>query len=242
MNAKSETAIVTVQRSDPHFGIQRSSGVANLTATPEKTERTKILIVDDHAIVRTGLVALLHSQADMIVVGEASTGSEAYDQYFALRPDVTLMDLQMPGPGGLQATINIRADDPNAKIIILTTYSGDVQATRALKAGAIGYLLKTAMRSEIFNAVRAARQGLQYICPEIAEEIADHATCEPLTPREVAILEHLSAGSSNKVIARNLSITDQTVKWHLKSIFNKLGASDRTEAVLKAGKRGVFEA
>jgi DNA-binding NarL/FixJ family response regulator len=230
-------------RNDPRSEIRKIRFEAStLTTPPDEIEPTRILIVDDHAIVRTGLIALLQSQPDMIVVGEAGTGSEAYEQYFALRPDVTLMDLQMPAPGGLQTTIDIRADDPDARIIILTTYSGDVQATRALKAGAIGYLLKTAMRNDIFHAIRAARDGIQYICPEIAEEIADHAGYEPLTPREVAILEHLSAGSANKVIARNLSITEQTVKWHLKSIFNKLRASDRTEAVLKAGRRGVFEA
>jgi DNA-binding NarL/FixJ family response regulator len=212
-----------------------------LTGSDRHSSAKRVLVADDHAIVRTGLVALLHSHPGIVVVGEAATGAEAFDLYRVLRPDITLMDLQMPKVGGLQATIDICAYDPHARIIVLTTYSGDVQATRAFNAGAIGYLLKTALRSEIFMAIEAACEGRRYVCADIAKELADHAAFDALTPREVEILEHLAAGSSNKLIARNLSITEQTVKWHLKSIFAKLSASDRTDAVLKASRRGVFE-
>jgi DNA-binding NarL/FixJ family response regulator len=201
----------------------------------------RILIVDDHAIVRTGLMALLHNQPDMIIVGEAADGIEALARFRDLEPDVVLMDLQMPPPGGIQATVEIRRLSPAAKIIVLTTYSGDVQASRALSAGASAYLLKTTLRTELIGAIRQVHAGGEYLSPEIADEIALHARDEALTPREMMILQQLAAGASNKVIGRNLSITDQTVKWHLKSIFAKLHASDRTEAVLVAGRRGVFD-
>lgn len=201
----------------------------------------RILVVDDHAIVRTGLISLLQAQADMIVVGEAENGEEAVASFRTLSPDITLMDLQMPGSGGLQATADIRAAFPDASIIVLTTYSGDILASKALKAGAAGYLLKTALRTELVHAVRAVHSGQRQLSTEVAHDIAIHAADDSLSPREITILHQLSAGAANKVIARNLSITEQTVKWHLKSIFAKLGASDRTDAVLKAGRRGVFD-
>ncbi len=201
----------------------------------------RIVVADDHAIVRTGLNALLGAQPDMDVVGEAEDGEQAVAQFRLHRPDIVLMDLQMPIRNGLSATTDIRAIDPDARIIVLTTYSGDVQAERAMRAGAVGYLLKTALRTELIGAIRAIHGGERRLSPEVAQEIAIHAADEALTPREITILQQLSAGLANKVVARNLSITEQTVKWHLKSIFTKLRASDRTEAVLKAGRRGVFD-
>jgi two-component system, NarL family, response regulator len=201
----------------------------------------RILIADDHEVVRTGLIALLEAQDDMTVVGEASDGEQAVRSYTALEPDVALVDLQMPIRGGISALTEIRERFPAAVVVVLTTYSGDVQATRALRAGARGYLLKTALRTELVSAIRAVIDGRIYVSPEVEEEIAAHADEEPLTPRELAILQHLASGTSNKGIARNLDITEQTVKWHLKSIFAKLRASDRTDAVLKAGRRGVFD-
>jgi DNA-binding NarL/FixJ family response regulator len=200
----------------------------------------RILVADDHSVVRAGLVALLHSWPDLRVVGEAEDGDGAVDLFSQLRPDLTLMDLQMPVRSGLEAIADIRQVDPSAKIIILTTYSGDVQAKQALTAGASGYLLKTALRAELIDAVRTVIAGGTSISAEIASELASHAEDDSLTLREVAILRHLATGASNKVIARSLSITDQTVKWHLKSIFAKLQASDRTDAVLRAGRRGAL--
>ncbi len=201
----------------------------------------RILVVDDHAIVRTGLISLIEAQSDMVVVGEVEDGEQAVAAYRSLRPDIALMDLQMPVVGGLRATIDIIASFPDARIIVLTTYSGDILATKALKAGASGYLLKTTLRTELVHAVRTVYNGGRQLSAEVAHDIAIHAADDALSPREVTILHELSAGASNKVIARNLAITEQTVKWHLKSIFSKLGASDRTDAVLKAGRRGVFD-
>jgi DNA-binding NarL/FixJ family response regulator len=198
------------------------------------------LVADDHAIVRAGLVALLHSQPDLHVVGEAEDGDDAVAKFAELRPELTLMDLQMPSRSGIDATAAIRSLDPSARVIMLTTYSGDVHAKEALAAGASGYLLKTALRTELLDAVRTVVEGGTCLSAEIASELASHSRANALTQREIEILRHLATGASNKVIARALSITDQTVKWHLKSIFTKLQASDRTDAVLKAGRRGAF--
>lgn len=187
------------------------------------------------------MISLIASQPDMVIVGEVETGEQAVSAHRELRPDITLMDLQMPGCGGLQATLEIRAAAPHARILVLTTYAGDIQATRALKAGACGYLLKTALRTELVDALRAVHAGQRRISPEIANQIAVHAADDPLTERELDILRQLSAGRANKVIARELGISEQTVKWHLKSIYSKLRASDRTDALLVAGRRGAFE-
>jgi DNA-binding NarL/FixJ family response regulator len=201
----------------------------------------RILVVDDHAIFRTGLMALLQNQTDMVIVGEAGDGAEALKIFSELRPDITLMDLQMPPPGGIQTTADIRRLSSDAKIIMLTTYSGDIQAARALSAGASGYLLKTTLRTELIGAIRSVNAGAQHLSPEVADELSLHAGTDGLTPRELMILQQLAEGASNKIIGRNLSIAEQTVKWHLKSIFAKLQAADRTEAVLKAGRRGAFD-
>ena len=200
----------------------------------------RILTVDDHPVLRDGVAAVLELQPDMTVVGEAATGEAGVFAWRELRPDVTLMDLQMPGAGGLEAIRVIRAEDPHARIVVLTTYSGDVQAVRALKAGAAGYLLKSSLRRELLAAIRAVHAGRRYLPGEIAGEIALHAADDQLTEREVAVLSRVAAGEANKEVARALGVSEDTVKAHLKSIFSKLGVSDRTHAVTVAARRGVI--
>jgi DNA-binding NarL/FixJ family response regulator len=201
----------------------------------------RILVADDHEVVRAGLIALLRTHPDMIVVGEAETREQAVERHRTLRPDVTLMDLQMPGGGGLRATMEICAHDRNARVIVVTTYSGDVQATRAFEAGAIGYLLKTSLRTELFDAIEAAVDGRRYVCAEVASEIERYSSSPPLTQIEVRLLGCLLEGASDRKIAAVLSISEQNVTFHLNNIFAKLSASDRADAILKASRRGVFE-
>ena len=201
----------------------------------------RILIVDDHPMLREGLVAVLQSQEDIAVVGDADDGAKAVAAFRALQPDITLMDLQMPVMNGVAAIAAIRREFPKARIIVLTTYSGDVQALRALKAGAVGYLLKNSVRKELLDAIRAVHAGRRYLPPEIATEIAVHAIDEPLTGREVDILRLIAAGEANKQVARDLGIAEETVKAHLKNIFIKLDVADRTHAVTVAAKRGIIE-
>ncbi len=201
----------------------------------------RILSVDDHSLLREGIASIVEPQPDMILAGEAANGAEAIEAYRNLKPDVTLMDLQMPGVGGLDAIAAIRDEFPGARIIVLTTYSGDVQALRALKAGAAAYLLKSALRKELLDTIRAVHAGRRYIPPEIANEIALHAGDDVLSDREVAILRLVAAGNANKEIARQFSISEDTVKAHMKNIFAKLGVSDRTQAVTVSAKRGIIE-
>jgi DNA-binding NarL/FixJ family response regulator len=200
----------------------------------------RILIVDDHPMLREGVAAIIQLQEDMALVGEAADGTEAIDAFARLQPDVTLMDLQMPVMGGVDAIAAIRAMNAAARIIVLTTYSGDVQAVKALKAGAAGYLLKNALRKELLDAIRAVHAGRRYVPADVATEIAIHAADEQLSEREIEILRLVAAGKANKEIARQLSISDETVKGHLKSVFTKLDVRDRTEAVTVALKRGVI--
>lgn len=201
----------------------------------------RILVVDDHPMMREGIQGAIDRQPDMVVVGEASDGAEAVDQYRILRPDIVLMDLQMPGIEGVEAITTICQEDPAAKVIVLTTYSGDVRALRALRAGAVGYLLKGAVRKELLSTIRAVHRGSRSLPPEIATEIAMHAVDELLTTRELEVLRCLAEGHPNKQIAWRLSISQDTVKTHLKSIFVKLNVTDRTGAITIAVKRGIIE-
>jgi DNA-binding NarL/FixJ family response regulator len=201
----------------------------------------RILAVDDHPMLREGIAALLSNQPDMKLVAEASTGSEAVEQYRKHRPDLTLMDLQMPDMDGIQAMVAICSEFPEARIIILTTYKGDVQVLRALKAGARAYLLKSLLRKELLDTIRAVHAGQKRIPPEVAAELADHAIEDTLTSREIDVLRLIVGGNANKLIADQLSISEDTVKGHVKNILSKLGARDRTHAVTIALKRGIID-
>jgi DNA-binding NarL/FixJ family response regulator len=201
----------------------------------------RILAVDDHALFRKGIAMILANQPDMTLVAEASTGREAVEQYRAHRPDVTLMDLQMPEMNGLDAMIAIRSDFPDARIIILTTYAGDVQVLRAMKVGARGYLLKTLLDRELLETIRAVHAGKRMLSAEASFELAEHATSEALTPGEIDVLQLIAAGKANKQIAELLSVTEDTVKGRVKNILSKLGANDRTHAAMIGVKRGIIQ-
>jgi DNA-binding NarL/FixJ family response regulator len=201
----------------------------------------RILIVDDHPMLREGVAAVLDLQPDMELVGEAGNGAEAIARFRELRPDVTLMDLQMPGVSGLEAIETIRAEFPTARIVVLTTYAGDAQALRALKAGATGYLLKSTLRRELLDTIRNVHAGRRHLQSEVAQEIAIHAIEEALSDREVHVLRLVAAGRANKQIAWELSLSEDTIKAHLKSIFAKLDVADRTHAVTVAARRGIIE-
>jgi len=204
-------------------------------------EPIRILTVDDHQLLREGIAAVLESQEDMTLVAQASNGREAVDSFRRLRPDVTLMDLRMPDMSGIEAITAIRAEFPDARIIVLTTYAGDAQAAAALRAGAAGYLLKNLVRKELLETIRAVHSGKRRVPPEIATEIAEHVADDELTGREIEVLRRVAAGKSNKLIAAELDISEGTVKTHMKSILPKLDASDRTHAVMIALKRGILD-
>ncbi len=210
-------------------------------SNPEQAKRIRILVVDDHPSLRDGIALMIELQDDMVLVGEAANGTEAVAAFANLRPDIVLMDLQMPVLNGVSAIAAIRKEAPNAKIIVLTTYDGDVHAVGALKAGASAYLLKTSLRKELVDAIRAVHGGRRHITADIAQEIAIHAADDPLSEREIGVLRLVAAGNANKVIAWQLSISEDTVKAHMKSIFGKLDVDDRTHAVTAALKRGIIE-
>ncbi|HTA68439.1 MAG TPA: response regulator transcription factor [Bryobacteraceae bacterium] len=201
----------------------------------------RILAVDDHALLRKGIAMILANHPDMKLVAEASNGREAVEQYQAHRPDVTLMDLQMPEMNGLDAMIAIRSEFPDARIIMLTTYAGDVQVLRAMRVGARGYLLKTLLDKELLETIRAVHAGKKTLSAEASFELAEHATSDALTPGEIDVLRLIAAGNANKQVADQLSITEDTVKGRVKSILSKLGANDRTHAAMIGVKRGIIQ-
>jgi len=201
----------------------------------------RILAVDDHFIFRQGIVGLLADQVDMRLVAEASDGREAIQQFRVHQPDITLMDMQMPEMSGLEAVIAIRGEFPDAKIIVLTTYTGDVQVLRALKAGARAYLLKNLLHRELLETIRAVHAGKKALSPEASFELAEHAMDDALTSAEVDVLRLIAAGNANKQIASHLSITEETVKGRVKNILSKLNANDRTHAATIGLKRGIIE-
>ena len=201
----------------------------------------RILAVDDHQIVREGIAGFVGVQPDMTMVAEAATGREAIQQFRTHRPDVTLMDLQMPDMNGMDALIAIRAEFPDARVIMLTTYEGDAHILRALKAGAQGYLLKNTLHSDLLQTIRAVHAGKRSLSPEVSFQVAEHVSDETLTPAEIAVLRLIADGNSNKQIADQLRVTEDTVKGRVKSILAKLDANDRTHAAIIGLKRGIIE-
>ncbi len=201
----------------------------------------RILAVDDHSLLREGIAALVAGQSDMQLVAEASNGREAIQQFRAHIPDVTLMDLIMPEMGGLDAMIAIRNEFPDARVIVLTTYTGDVQALRALQAGARAYLLKNLVHKELLDTIRVVHAGKKAVSPQVSYELAEHATDDALTKAEVDVLRLIAAGNANKQIADQLAITEETVKGRVRNILSKLGANDRTHAAMIGLKRGIIE-
>ncbi len=207
----------------------------------DASDKIRILAVDDHPIFRQGITGLIADQLDLQLVAEAANGIEAIQQFRSHRPDITLMDLQMPELGGLDAVIAIRGEFPEAKIIVLTTYSGDVQVLRALKAGARAYLLKNTLHKNLLETIRAVNAGRKALSPEASYELAEHSTDDALTPAEVEVLRLIASGNANKQIADILSITEESVKGRVKNILSKLNANDRTHAATIGLKRGIIE-
>src|ERR1700753_1322651 len=207
----------------------------------ENAGRIRILTVDDHPLLREGVASMINAEQDMQIVAEADSGAEAIKHFRSYRPDVTLMDLQMPGMNGVDAIRAIRAEFDDARIIVLTTYTGDVQVLQALKAGAAGYLLKSALRTELLNAIRAVHVGHRHVSASIASEIAQHVGEVALSERELEVLRKVAAGNSNKQVAAQLGISEDTAKAHMKNILAKLNANDRTHAVTIAVKRGIID-
>ena len=201
----------------------------------------RILAVDDHALLREGIAGLVAGQSDMSLVAQASNGREAIHQFRTHRPDITLMDLQMPEMNGVDAMIAIRGEFPEARIIVLTTYDGDVQVVRAIQAGARAYLLKNTLHKELLDTIRAVHSGKKTMSPEVSFQLAEHATDDALTPAEISVLRLIAAGNANKQIADQLSITEETVKGRVKNILSKLGANDRTHAATIGIRRGIIE-
>ena len=208
---------------------------------PPSLSPIRILIADDHPLIRVGIGAVIASQSDMTLVAEAGDGEEALVLFDQHRPDVTLLDLQMPRLNGLAVISEIRTRAPAARILVLTTYRGDVQALRALKAGAAGYLLKNTLRKDLVTAIREVHAGNRFVSPEMAQELAVRVTDEQLSPRELEVIAQVATGADNKQIAIRLGVTEETVKTHVKSILAKLDASDRLQAVVIAMRRGIID-
>jgi DNA-binding NarL/FixJ family response regulator len=212
-----------------------------MSTTPVAGNRIRILTVDDHPLILEGIASVLQRQPDMELVGEASDGYQAIEAFGKLKPDVALIDLQMPGMNGIDTIIAILEKWPGARCVVLTTYAGDVQATRALKAGAKGYLLKSMLRKDLVDTIRTVHSGKSRIPAEIATELASHLTSDALSAREIEVLRMVGEGCSNKIVADHLKISEDTVKGHMRSILAKLNANDRTHAVMIAVKRGFIE-
>jgi DNA-binding NarL/FixJ family response regulator len=204
-------------------------------------KQIRVLVVDDHPLLRQGIAGLIADESDITLVAEAATGREAVQQFRTHRPDITLMDLQMPEMNGLDAMVNILGEFPDARIIVLTTYSGDVQALRAIKAGARAYLLKNSLHKELLDTIRAVHAGKKTLSPEISFQLAEHSAEESLTPAEVRVLSLIAEGHTNKEIAVLLSVTEDAVKGQVRNILSKLGANDRTHAAMIGVKRGIIE-
>jgi DNA-binding NarL/FixJ family response regulator len=200
-----------------------------------------ILTVDDHPMFREGIASVIEGEADVRLVAEAATGREAIERYREFRPDVTLMDIQMPDLNGIEATSAIRREFPAARVIVLTTYEGDVHALRAIKAGAAGYMLKSMVRKDVLDAVRTVHAGRRYIPPSVARALAEHLQGDALSPREIQVLELASLGKTNRLIGVQLGIAEETVKVHMKSVLSKMAANDRTHAVMLAIERGIID-
>jgi DNA-binding NarL/FixJ family response regulator len=207
----------------------------------EQSRPIRVLVVDDHPLLRQGIAALIAAESDVMLAGACSSGPEAIQQFPKLRPDVTLMDLQMPEMSGIDAMMAIRREWPDARVVILTTYTGDAQIVRALKAGAAGYLAKDAVPEELIDTIRNVHAGRKTVSPQVAVKLAAHATDDPLTPAEIDVLRLIAAGNTNKLIGDQLHITEDTVKARVKNILSKLDAHDRTHAVTIALKRGIIE-
>jgi DNA-binding NarL/FixJ family response regulator len=207
---------------------------------PQADKRIRVMAADDHPLLREGIAAVIREQEDMVMVAEAATGREAIEGFRDHRPDILLMDLQMPELDGVEAIAAIRNEFPQARIIVLTTYSGDVRALRAIKAGALGYLLKGMIRRELLDTIRSVHAGLKRIPAEIALEIAEHVSQDELTDREMDVLKQVATGKANKEIGVQLGISEETVKSHMRNILAKLGANDRTHAAMIAVRRGII--
>jgi DNA-binding NarL/FixJ family response regulator len=203
--------------------------------------RIRVLCVDDHPLFRQGVTGLVNAQPDMEIVGEAADGRAALEQFRKHRPDITLLDIQMPDTGGLDALEAIRAAHPDARVIVLTTYAGDVQALRAIRAGARGYLLKSTLHKELLETIRAVHAGRKALSPDVSFDLAEHATDDLLTPAEVRVLRLIAAGNANKEIAAQLKLSEETVKGQVRNILSKLAAKDRTHAVMIGLKRGIID-
>ena len=207
---------------------------------PAGDTRIRVMAVDDHPLLREGIAAVIREQKDMVLVAEAADGREAIECFRTHHPDITLMDLQMPEVSGIEAIVAIRSEFPQARIIVLTTYSGDAKALRAIRAGAFGYLLKGMIRKELLDTIRTVHAGHRRIPPEIASEMAEHFSQDELTDRELDVLKQLVGGKANKEIGAQLGVSEETVKSHMRNILAKLGANDRTHAAMIAVRRGII--